>query len=101
MESAASQSSDSSWFSRPCGQSKEQSLDCFDRYRGGGSGLAMTIARRVGGAGADSDGEIVAFVTYYIALNDGKIAEIWFSVMKDDKPGLAAAMKVLDSFRTP
>lgn len=55
----------------------------------------------VSGAGADSDGEVVAFVMYYIALNDGNIAEIWFSVMKDDKAGLAAAMKVLDSFRTP
>ena len=55
----------------------------------------------VSGAGADSDGEVVAFVMYYIALNDGNIAEIWFSVMQDDKPGLAAAKKVLDSFRTP
>lgn len=55
----------------------------------------------VSGAGVDSDGEAVGFVMYYIALNDGNIAEIWFSVMNGDESGFDAAMKVLDSFRTP
>jgi hypothetical protein len=53
------------------------------------------------GKGVDGEGEETGFVMYYIALNDGNIAEIWFSVYKSDKPGFDAAMKVLDSFRTP
>lgn len=55
----------------------------------------------VSGGGIDGDGEVVAFVMYYFALNDGNIGEIWFSVMADDKPGFNAAMKVLESFRAP
>jgi len=55
----------------------------------------------VSGGGIDGDGNAVGFVMYYIALEDGNIGEIWFSVMGDDKPGFDAAMKVLDSFRVP
>jgi hypothetical protein len=55
----------------------------------------------VSGKGVDGEGDEVGFVLYYIALNDGNIAEIWFSVFKGDKPGFDAAMKVLNSFRTP
>jgi hypothetical protein len=57
----------------------------------------MTVA----GKGVDGDGQETGFVMYYIALNDGNIAEIWFSVLKGDKPGFDAALKVLNSFRTP
>jgi len=55
----------------------------------------------VAGKGVDSEGEETGFVMWYVALNDGNIAEIWFSVYRDDKPGFDAAMKVLNSFRTP
>lgn len=55
----------------------------------------------VAGKGVDGEGQETGFVMWYIALNDGNIAEIWFSVFRDDKPGFDAAMKVLNSFRTP
>lgn len=57
----------------------------------------MTVA----GKGVDAEGEKTGFVLYYVALNDGNIAEVWFSVYADDQPGFDAALKVLKSFRTP
>lgn len=61
-------------------------------------GLEMFM---VSGAGLDKDGEAVGFTIAFLALKDGKIAELWFSVMADDDKGAAAAGKVLDSFRAP
>ncbi len=57
----------------------------------------MTVA----GKGVDSEGEKTGFMLFYVALNDGNIAEIWFSVYADDQQGFDAATKVLKSFRTP
>lgn len=55
----------------------------------------------VAGKGVDGEGQETGFVMWYVALNDGNIAEIWFSVFRDDKPGFEAAMQVLNSLRTP
>lgn len=53
------------------------------------------------GSGKDEDDQDVGFAIYFIALPDGKIAEIWYAVVKGDQEGHKAAVKILDSFRTP
>jgi len=53
------------------------------------------------GEGVNEDGNAVGFLTYLIALADGNIAEIWYVVELSDKEGQQAAIKMLDSFRTP
>lgn len=55
----------------------------------------------VGGKGKDEDGEPVVFLMYLIALSDGNIADIWYSVQVADQKGMDAAAKVLGSFREP
>jgi hypothetical protein len=57
----------------------------------------MTVA----GKGVDAEGEKTGFILFYAALNDGNIAEIWFSVYAGDQQGIDAATKVLRSFRMP
>ena len=54
----------------------------------------------VTGAGVDTEDQQVGFAMYYIALNDGNIAEIWYAVIKGDKEGHDAAVKILNSFRS-
>ena len=54
----------------------------------------------VTGAGVDNEDQEVGFAMYYIALNDGNIAEIWYAVIKGDKEGHDAAVKILNSFRS-
>lgn len=53
------------------------------------------------GRGKDEDGADVTFRMAWLALNDGNIGEIWFVAPADDKAGIAAAGKVLNSFRAP
>jgi hypothetical protein len=53
------------------------------------------------GSGKDEDDQDVGFAIYFIGLPDGKIAEIWYAVVKGDEAGHKAAVKILDSFRTP
>jgi hypothetical protein len=53
------------------------------------------------GSGKDADGAGVVFRMAWLALNDGKIGEIWFAAPADDKAGIAAASKALNSFRAP
>lgn len=54
----------------------------------------------VTGGGVDNEDQEVGFAMYYIALNDGNIAEIWYAVIKGDKKGHDAALKILNSFRS-
>lgn len=54
----------------------------------------------VTGGGTDNEDQEVGFAMYYIALNDGNIAEIWYAVIKGDKEGHDAAVKILNSFRS-
>lgn len=54
----------------------------------------------VTGGGTDTEDQEVGFAMYYIALNDGNIAEIWYAVIKGDEKGHAAAVKILNSFRS-
>lgn len=54
----------------------------------------------VTGGGTDTEDQEVGFAMYYIALNDGNIAEIWYAVIKGDKEGHDAAVKILNSFRS-
>jgi hypothetical protein len=53
------------------------------------------------GAGLDEDKAAIGFSMAFFALDDGNIAEIWFSVHADDQAGADAAGKVLNSLRTP
>jgi hypothetical protein len=53
------------------------------------------------GSGSDKDGEAIVFRMAWLALKDGKIGEIWFVAPADDKAGIAAASKVMNSFRAP
>lgn len=53
------------------------------------------------GSGKDADGGGVVFRMAWLALKDGNIGEIWFAAPADDKAGIAAASKVLNSFRAP
>jgi hypothetical protein len=54
------------------------------------------------GSGVDKeDGSAVTFRAAWIALKDGKIGEIWLSAPQSDKEEIAAASKVVSSFRTP
>ena len=53
------------------------------------------------GSGKDADGSGVVFRMAWLALNDGKVGEIWFAAPADDKAGIAAASKALHSFRAP
>jgi hypothetical protein len=54
------------------------------------------------GSGLDKEsGEPYLFGMGWFQMQDGTIAEIWFSVGKDDKAGQAAAGKVITSFRAP
>ncbi|MEO7794541.1 MAG: hypothetical protein ABIV06_07180 [Thermoanaerobaculia bacterium] len=53
------------------------------------------------GTGKDADGSGVVFRMAWLALKDGHIGEIWFAAPADDKAGIAAAGKTLNSFRAP
>ena len=53
------------------------------------------------GTGKDADGTGVVFRMAWLALEDGNVGEIWFAAPADDKAGIAAAGKVLNSFRAP
>jgi hypothetical protein len=53
------------------------------------------------GSGKDEDGTAIVFRMAWLALNDGTIGEIWFAAPADDKAGIAAASKALNSFRAP
>lgn len=53
------------------------------------------------GTGKDADGGAVVFRMAWLALEDGHIGEIWFAAPADDKAGIAAASKALNSFRAP
>ena len=53
------------------------------------------------GSGKDGDGKPVTFRMAWLALNDGHIGEIWFAAPANDKGGIAAAAKALNSFRAP
>jgi hypothetical protein len=53
------------------------------------------------GSGKDQDGTAIVFRMAWLALNDGTIGEIWFAAPADDKAGIAAASKALNSFRAP
>lgn len=53
------------------------------------------------GSGINEDDDAVGFAMYFLALPDGNVAEIWYAVVKGDQAGHKAALKVLDSFRTP
>jgi len=52
------------------------------------------------GTAVDSDKKAVNFAIFYVALPDGKVADIWYSAFKGDAEGSKAAVAVLDSFRT-
>jgi hypothetical protein len=53
------------------------------------------------GNGTDKEDQDVGFAMYFIALPDGTIADIWYAVVKGDSEGGDAAVKILNSFRTP
>lgn len=53
------------------------------------------------GTGKDEDGTEIVFRMAWLALNDGNIGEIWFAAPADDKAGIAAASRALNSFRAP
>ena len=55
----------------------------------------------IDGSGKEEDGTPVTFRMVFIALKDGSIGEIWFAAPLSDKAGIAAAAKVLNSFRAP
>lgn len=63
-----------------------------------GGGLTGSLVQ---GSGVDSDKKPVNFAIFFVALPDGKIADIWYSAYQDDAEGSKAAAAVLDSFRTP
>lgn len=53
------------------------------------------------GTGKDEEGIDIVFRMAWLALKDGNIGEIWFAAAADDKAGIAAAAKALNSFRAP
>ena len=53
------------------------------------------------GSGSNKEGEAIVFRMAWLTLKDGKIGEIWFVANADDKAGIAAASKVMNSFRAP
>lgn len=53
------------------------------------------------GSGKDEDDQDVGFAIYFIGLPDGRIAEIWYAVVKGDQASHKAAIDILNSFRTP
>lgn len=53
------------------------------------------------GSGKDSDGTLMVFGMAWYVVNAEEIGEIWFVASADDKAGIDAAGKVLDSFRAP
>lgn len=53
------------------------------------------------GGGKDADDQDVGFAIYFIGLPDGRIAEIWYAVVKGDQASHKAAVEILNSFRTP
>lgn len=53
------------------------------------------------GRGLDEDEQEVGFAMYFLGLPDGRIAEIWYAVVKGDQEGHDAAVKILNSFRAP
>jgi len=55
----------------------------------------------IDGSGKEEDGTPVTFRMVFVALKDGSIGEIWFAAPLSDKAGIAAAAKVLNSFRAP
>jgi hypothetical protein len=66
-----------------------------DAHQAGLSGFYMD------GSGKDEDGTAIVFRMAWLALKDGHIGEIWFAAPADDKAGIAAASKALNSFRAP
>lgn len=52
------------------------------------------------GSGIDAEKQAILFAMYFIALPDGKMAEIWYAAFKGDTKGTAAASAILNSFRT-
>lgn len=55
----------------------------------------------VSGRGKDPDGKQPIFLMYLIALPDGNMADVWYSVYVADKEGMDPAKDVLGFFRTP
>lgn len=53
------------------------------------------------GTGKDEEGGAVTFRMAWLALKDGHIGEIWFVAPADDRAGIAAAAKAINSFRAP
>ena len=66
-----------------------------DAHQAGLTGFYMD------GSGKDEDGTDIVFRMAWLALKDGHIGEIWFAAPADDKAGIAAASKALNSFRAP
>lgn len=66
-----------------------------DAHQAGLTGFYMD------GSGKDEDGTAIVFRMAWLALKDGHIGEIWFAAPADDKAGIAAASKALNSFRAP
>ena len=66
-----------------------------DAHQAGLTGFYMD------GSGKDEDGTDIVFRMAWLALKDGHIGEIWFAAPADDKAGIAAAAKALNSFRAP
>lgn len=53
------------------------------------------------GSGKDEDGTPLTFRMAWLALKDGHIGELWFAAPASEKGEIAAAAKVLNSFRAP
>lgn len=66
-----------------------------DAHQAGLTGFYMD------GTGKDEEGTAIVFRMAWLALKDGHIGELWFAAPADDKAGIAAASKVLNSFRAP
>ena len=53
------------------------------------------------GSGKDKDGTVVRIGVAWCALNDGKIAQMWFVTDADDAPGMKAAEAIANSLNSP
>lgn len=54
---------------------------------------------QLSGSGKDKDGNTVTFVSAMIALGPTTVAEIWGAVFPEDTNDLAAAQKILESYK--
>lgn len=55
----------------------------------------------VGKGKSRDDGEIYLVCMAWCALDDGRVAEIWFNCTADNSKGLSAAKKILNSLQSP